>query len=73
MTITGTHFNYYQLRHRKLWLFANDINMEQESDLVYERKLVHETSYPQRTARYEEVEIDGIKVDYYERTRLSMR
>ena len=63
MTITGTHFNYYQLCHRKLWLFANGINMEQESDLVYEGKLVHESSYPQRTARYEEVEIDGVKVD----------
>lgn len=34
MTITDTHFNYYQLCHRKLWLFANGINMEQESELV---------------------------------------
>ena len=66
MTITGTHFNYYQLCRRKLWLFANGINMEQESDLVYEGKLVHESSYPQRTSKYEEVEIDGIKVDYYD-------
>lgn len=66
MNITGTHFNYYQLCHRKLWLFATGINMEQESDLVYEGKLVHESSYPQRTTRYEEVEIDGIKVDYYD-------
>lgn len=46
MIVTGTHFNYYQLRHRKLWLFANGINMEQVSDLVYEGKLVHESSYP---------------------------
>jgi CRISPR-associated exonuclease Cas4 len=60
------HFNYYQLCHRKLWLFANGINMEQESDLVYEGKLVHESSYPQRTSKYEEAEIDGIKVDYYD-------
>lgn len=66
MTITGTHFNYYKLCQRKLWLFANGINMEQESDLVYEGKLVHESSYPQRTSKYEEVEIDGIKVDYYD-------
>ena len=66
MIITGTHFNYYQLCHRKLWLFANGINMEQESDLVYEGKLVHESSYPQRTSKYEEVEIDGVKVDYYD-------
>lgn len=34
MTITDTHFNYDQLCHRKLWLFANGINMEQESELV---------------------------------------
>ena len=66
MTITGTQFNYYQLCHRKLWLFANFINMEHESDLVYEGKLVHESSYSQRASRYEEVEIDGIKVDYYD-------
>ena len=66
MSITGTHFNYYQLCRRKLWLFANGINMEQESDFVYEGKLVHESSYPQRTSKYEEVEIDGIKVDYYD-------
>ncbi len=66
MMITGTHFNYYQLCHRKLWLFANGINMEQESDLVYEGKLVHESSYPQRSSRYEEVQIDGVKVDYFD-------
>ena len=63
---TGTHFNYYHLCHRKLWLFANGINMENNSDLVYEGKLIHETSYPQRSERYEEVEIDGIKVDYFD-------
>ncbi len=66
MMITGTHFNYYQLCRRKLWLFANGINMEQESDLVYEGKLVHESSYPQRSSRYEEVQIDGVKVDYFD-------
>lgn len=66
MTITGTHFNYYQLCRRKLWLFANGISMEHTSELVYEGKLIHEQSYPQRSARYEEVAIDGIKVDYYD-------
>lgn len=66
MQITGTHFNYYQVCHRKLWLFANGINMEQNSDLVYAGKLIHEESYPQRSERYEEIEIDGIKVDYYD-------
>lgn len=66
MTITGTHFNYYHTCHRKLWLFSNGINMEQESDLVYEGTLLHEYAYPQRNSKYEEVVIDGIKVDYYD-------
>ena len=59
MQITGTHFNYYQICKRKLWLFANGINFEQTSDLVYEGKLIHESSYPQRSSKYEEVEIDA--------------
>lgn len=66
MKITGTHLNYYQICRRKLWLFANNINFEHTSDLVYEGKLIHEDSYPQRSSKYEEIEIDGIKVDYYD-------
>lgn len=66
MQITGTHFNYFQVCHRKLWLLANGINMEQNSDLVYAGKLIHEESYPQRSERYEEIEIDGVKVDFYD-------
>ncbi len=66
MQITGTHFNYYHVCQRKLWLFANGISMEHSSDLVYEGELIHETSYPQRSERYEELEIDGIKLDFYD-------
>lgn len=66
MQITGTHFSYYLICHRKLWLFANGINMESTSDLVYEGKLIHENSYPQRSEKYQEIEIDGIKIDYYD-------
>jgi CRISPR-associated exonuclease Cas4 len=66
MNITGTHFNYYQVCKRKLWLFSNGISMEHNSDLVYEGKLIHETSYPQRPERYEELEIDGCKIDFYD-------
>lgn len=64
--MTGTHFNYYQVCHRKLWLFANGINMEHTSDLVYEGKLLHESAYPQRSERYEELEIEGCKIDFYD-------
>ncbi len=66
MKITGTHFNYYQICKRKLWLFANSINFEHTSDLVYEGRLIHEDSYPQRSSKYEEIEMDGIKVDFYD-------
>ena len=66
MRITGTHFNYYFICHRKLWLFAQGIQMEHTSDLVLEGKLIHETSYPQRSERYQEIELEGIKVDYFD-------
>ena len=67
MNISGTHFNYYHVCKRKLWLFSNGISMEHTSDLVYEGKLIHEESYPQRTERYEELEIDNCKIDYYDK------
>jgi len=66
MQITGTHFNYYILCRRKLWLFANGLNMEHTSDLVYEGKLIQETTYPQRSEKFEEIEIGGCKIDYYD-------
>ncbi|TAJ12455.1 CRISPR-associated protein Cas4 [Marinilabiliaceae bacterium JC017] len=66
MQITGTHFNYYLVCQRKLWLFANGINMEHASDLVYEGKIMHEKSYPQRSTRYKEIELPGIKIDFYD-------
>lgn len=69
MTPTGTHVSYYQICRRKLWLFANGINMEHLSDTVYDGKLVHESSYPQRSERLEEVTIEGIKVDYFDAKR----
>lgn len=66
MQITGTHFNYYMICHRKLWLFSNNIQMEHSSDLVSEGKLIHETTYNNRSEKFEEVEMHGIKIDYYD-------
>jgi CRISPR-associated exonuclease Cas4 len=66
MNIIATYFDLYFVCKRELWLCANGINMEQTSDLVYDGKLIHETSYPQRPERYEQIEIDGIKIDYYD-------
>ena len=52
-----------------MWLHANGIRFEHTSDLVFEGKLIHEDSYPQRSGKYEEIELDGIKVDFYDPKR----
>lgn len=59
MNLTATHINYLEVCKRKLWLFANGINMEHTSDTVYDGKLLHESSYPQRAERYEEMLISA--------------
>jgi len=69
MQLTGTHFNYYFICHRKLWLFSQGIYMEQTSELVDEGRLIHETAYPRRSSKYQEVEMDGIKIDYFDPAR----
>jgi CRISPR-associated exonuclease Cas4 len=66
MQITGTHFNYFQICRRKLWLFGNGLLMEHTSDLVYEGKMIHENSYSFRSDRFKEVEAGGIKIDFYD-------
>ena len=67
MQITGTHFHYFHSCHRQLWLFANNIQMEHTNDNVTAGKQIHETSYKQRAAKYQEVQIDGIKIDYFDK------
>ncbi len=69
MQVTGTHLNYYFVCHRKLWLFANNIQMEHTSELVAEGRFIHQTTYPQRAQTSREIEIDGIKIDYYDSER----
>lgn len=69
MPPTGTQIAYLHLCHRKLWLFAHGINMEQTSELVAEGKLIDEHSYPQRAARWRSLEIEGIKIDHYDARR----
>lgn len=74
MNIIATHINYYTICHRKLWLFANAIQMEHTLDTVYDGKLLHDSSYPQRAKKHGEMELtstkNGItlsgKVDFYD-------
>ncbi len=67
--ITGTQIAYYHLCHRKLWLFANGLNMEQYSELVAEGKMIDQQSYPQRAVRWQELAIEGIKIDHFDAQR----
>ena len=64
--ITATYINLYHICHRELWLHANGIRMEHTSDTVAEGKLIGESSYPERAEKYTEIEVDGIKIDYYD-------
>jgi len=61
ISITGTQINFYFHCKRQLWFFSHHINTEQESDLVYLGKVIHETSYERER---KEVEIDQIKLDF---------
>ena len=69
MGITATLVNLYYVCKREMWLHANGIRFEHTSDLVLEGRLIHEDSYPQRSGKYEEIELDGIKVDFYDPKR----
>lgn len=74
MNLTGTHINYFRLCPRKLWLFANQIQMEHESDLVADGKVIEEESYQRRSERYTQLELSYDlgdttltgKIDYFD-------
>lgn len=66
MLLTGTHIAYLHTCHRKLWLFANGIQMEHTSEIVAEGKLIAETTYLDRSRKYTELAIEGIKIDFYD-------
>lgn len=64
--ITATLINLYHVCHRELWLHAHEIRMEHTSDIVAEGKLIGETAYDRRADKYTQVELDGIKIDFYD-------
>lgn len=43
--ISGTMFYYYFVCKRKLWFFANEIQLENENEDVIIGKLIDENSY----------------------------
>ena len=74
MTINATLINLYHVCKRECWLHANGINMEHTSDTVYDGKMLHETSYPQRNEKHSELNIQAKwndidlygKIDFYD-------
>lgn len=66
MSTTATLVSYLHTCHRKLWLHANEIRMEHTSDLVAEGKLIGDTTYERRSDKYTQIELDGIKIDFYD-------
>ena len=64
--VNATLVNIYHVCKRETWLHANGIRMEHTSDIVYEGKMIHETSYAQRSTKYTELEIGGSKIDFYD-------
>src|SRR5690606_6835366 len=73
MPITATHIAYYQICHRKVWLFHHGIQMEHTSELVAEGKLVDKYSYPQRASKWQQLELPGIKIDYFDPKSFTIR
>jgi CRISPR-associated exonuclease Cas4 len=63
---TATIVAYFHTCRRKMYLHHHGIRMEHTSDVVYEGKLIGESTYPERAAKNTQLELDGIKIDYYD-------
>jgi CRISPR-associated exonuclease Cas4 len=62
MNITGTIVNYYFHCKRQCWLFANRINMEDNSEDVHIGKVLHEIKCQDGNAQ-REISVENIKMD----------
>ena len=66
--MNATLINLYHICQRELWLHHHGIRMEHTSDVVYEGKLIGETSYLGRAGKNRQIELDGVKIDFYDPT-----
>ena len=69
MKITGTMVNYYFHCKRQCWLFANRINLEDNSEDVRVGKILHELKTEGR--KNTEISIDNIRVDKIDNTYIT--
>ncbi len=67
-TISSTHIAYLHLCHRKLWLHANGIRMENATNnaFVAEGKLIGETAYDRRPKKWKELNLGHLKIDHFD-------
>ncbi|MCG8501088.1 MAG: CRISPR-associated protein Cas4 [Firmicutes bacterium] len=61
MNVTGTIINYYFHCKRQCWLFANRINLEDNSEDVRIGKVLHELKMEGK--KNTEIAIDNVKID----------
>lgn len=66
MLINATHINLYHVCKRELWLHYHGVRMEYNSELVADGKLLGETSYPERSEKYVELQLGNVKIDFYD-------
>lgn len=65
-TLTATHIAYLHICPRKLWLHVRGVEQEHESENVALGLQLHEQSYERRGERFRELQLPGIKIDYYD-------
>ncbi|WP_291862329.1 CRISPR-associated protein Cas4 [Marinilabilia sp.] len=66
MRVTGTLISYFFYCHRRLWLHANDIKLEDNSEDVSMGVLIEETTYSQRSDKYKQIELGPVKIDFFD-------
>lgn len=74
-TIGGVHIAYYHLCHRKLWLHAQHIRMENATNNqhVAEGKLLGEITYNRRPQKWRELNLGFVKIDHFDPSTNTVR
>ncbi len=67
---SGTHITYYHLCHRKLWLHAHGMHMENikadANPYVEEGRFISDTAYARRPSRWHELDLGNVRIDHYD-------
>lgn len=73
--IGGTLIAYYHLCHRKLWLHARHVRMENatSNSHVAEGKLLGETTYNRRSQKWQELDLGFVKIDHFDPSTNTIR